>query len=512
MQSNFEKVKAFVSQKKVYIPIIIIVAIVVIFLFRNGNDVTLTKVESNYGNLIQTVKATGQVTSVTDLDLSFKKQGIVKSISVAVGSKVKKGQVLASLSSGSESADLSRARASVAVAEAKLKKVLEGATSEEITLARVSLETAKTDLANATNTQNTLVRNAYSNLLNSNIEAVSSNTNDNKTPPTVSGTYNLGKEGSITLSVYNTGSGVLFSASGLISGAGAVSTTNPQKIGDSGLYILFPSSSDMAGSTWIIDIPNKKASDYLTNQNAYDSAIKTKDAVLSSAQSLVNQREAELSLKQAEARGSDIALAEAEILSAKAGLQQAGANYEDTLIRAPESGTVTKVNIKYGEVSEANKSSIVLQDVSNLYVEALINESNIANIVIGQPVEITFDALGDLNKFTGTVSHIDPSSETSEGIVNYKIKVSINEQNPNIRPGMNSEITITTLNKPEVFAISKAAIVERDGKSYVNLVTNEKKNTYKEVEVTTGVSGDGNMIEILSGVTRGDNIAIVTKN
>jgi len=512
MQSKLEKIKSFVSQKKVYISVIIILVILGIFFFKNGDDVTITKVESNYGNLIQTVKATGQVTSVTDLNLSFKKPGIVRTVSVAVGSKVRKGQVLASLSSGSESADLSRARANVALAEAKLKKVLEGATSEEITLARVSLENAKSDLINASNTQDTLVRNAYSNLLNSNIEAVSLNTNDNKVPPTVTGNYNLGKEGSITLSVYNTGSGLLFSLSGLVSGSGTVSTTNPQKIGESGLYILFPSSNDMAGSSWIIDIPNKKAANYLSNQNAYDSALKTKDSVLSSAQSLVNQREAELAVKQANARGSDIALAEAEILSAKAGLQQAGANYEDTLIRAPQSGTVTKVNIKYGEVAEANKASIVLQDVSNLYVEALINESNIANIVIGQGVEITFDALGDLNKFTGIVSHIDPSSETTEGIVNYKIKVSINEKNPNIRPGMNAEITITTLNKPEVFAISKAAIVERDGKSYVNVITNDKKNTYQEVEVTTGVSGDGNMIEILSGVTSEDNIAIVTKN
>jgi len=511
MQLNLEKIKVFASKKSVYVSAIIIVVVLAILFFRNSEDVTVTKVESNSGNLIQTVKATGQVTSVTDLNLSFKKSGIVRTVSAVVGSKVRQGQVLASLSSGSEAADLSRARANVALAEAKLKKILEGATSEEVTLARVSLENAKSDLANATNTQNTLVKNAYSNLLNSDIEAISSNSNDNRTSPTINGTYNLGKEGSITLSVYNTGSGVLFSMSGLVTGTGTVSTTNPQKIGESGLYILFPSSNDMAGSTWTIDIPNKKASDYLTNQNAYDSALKTKDSVLSSAQSLVNQKEAELAIKQAAARGSDIALGEAEVLSAKAGLQQAGANYEDTLIRAPQGGTITKVNIKYGEVANANETSIILQDVSNLYVEALINESNIANIVIGQPVAITFDALGDLNKFTGVVSHIDPSSETSEGIVNYKIKVSIDEKNPNIRPGMNAEIVITTLNKPEVLSIPKAAIVERDGKSYVNVITDEKRNKYKEVEVTTGLSGDGNMVEILSGITSADNIATVVK-
>lgn len=511
MNEKLEKIKAFAFQKTVYISAIVIVAVLAFVFLRNSEDVTITKVESNSGNLIQTVKATGQVTSVTDLNLSFKKSGVVRTVSVDVGSKVRQGKVLASLSSGSESADLSRARANVALAEAKLKKILEGATSEEVTLARVSLENAKSDLVNASNIQDTLVRNAYLNLINSKIEAVSENTNDNKTPPTINGTYSLGKEGSIRLNVYNTGSGFFFSANGLVSGTGTVSTTNPQKIGESGLYIIFPSSNDMAGSTWIIDIPNKKASNYLSNKNAYDSALKTKDSVLSSAQSLVNQKEAELAIKQAAARGSDIALGEAEILSAKAGLQQAGANYEDTLIRAPKNGTITKVNIKIGEVSNANTTFIILQDVSNLYVEALINESNIAGILLGQTVEISFDALGSLAKFTGLVSHIDPASETSEGIVNYKIKVSINEKNSNIRPGMNSEIIITTLSKADVLSIPKAALIERDGKSYVNVITDEKSNKYKEVEVTVGVSGDGNMIEILSGINSSDDIAIVTK-
>ena len=58
-----------------------------------------------------------------------------------------------------------QARAGVALAEAKLQKIKEGATSEEITLAKVALNNAKTDLANTKNTQDNLVSNAYKLLL-----------------------------------------------------------------------------------------------------------------------------------------------------------------------------------------------------------------------------------------------------------------------------------------------------------------------------------------------------------
>ena len=127
-------------------------------------------------------------------------------------------------------------------------------------------------------TQNTLVANAYSKLLNSSLEARSENVNDTRELPTINGTYALGKEGKITVNVYNSGSGLLFSTSGLVTDSGYVNTTNAQKLGDSGSYILFPSTTNLAGASFVIDIPNKKASDYLTNENAYNSALKTRES------------------------------------------------------------------------------------------------------------------------------------------------------------------------------------------------------------------------------------------
>jgi len=506
-----EKIKNFIIRRKITIAIVVVLVIIVFLVLQKNNTPKFTLIQPSFGTLARTVKATGQVVSAVDLDLSFPKSGFASVVKVSVGDKVKKGDVLLSLDAANDLASLTKARAALLGAEAKLKKTIAGASNEEISLAQVNLENAKQDLANIKNTQNTLVSNAYNNLLNSTLEASPVGSQSTTViAPTISGTYTLSKESPININVYSTGNGLMFSASGAVSGEGIVSTTTPQPIGNSGLYLLFTSTTNIGNSNWVINIPNKKASDYLANQNAYQSALNTKDAAISSAQSLVNQREAELALKLASARDADIDLAKADVLSAQGGLEQAQKAYSDNIIKAPADGTITKVDVKYGELATANTPVITLEDIDNLYIEALINESNISEIALNQPVAITFDALPG-EKFMGTVYHIDPSSLTSSGVVNYKIKVLLSEKNPNIRSGMNAEISITVASKDNVLSVSKAAIKNIEGKNFVDIAPVKDKSDLVQTEVTLGDMGDGNMIEVLSGVNKESNIAISEK-
>ncbi|HEY4478048.1 MAG TPA: HlyD family efflux transporter periplasmic adaptor subunit, partial [Candidatus Paceibacterota bacterium] len=210
--------------------------------------------------------------------------------------------------------------------------------------------------------------------------------------------------------------------------------------------------------------------------------------------------------------------------SAEGELERAQASYGDNLIIAPESGTITKVSTKYGELASTSVPVITLEDVDNLYIEADINESNIASIKVGQTVDTTFDALGKDRVFKGTISHVDPSSVTTDGVVNYKIKVLIGEENFAIRPGMNAEISVLIQSIENVISVPNAAIIESEElvvvdnsvphiytpgpqyKKYLNVVNGDE---YNKVEVKTGMMGDGNMVEILSGITKEDKIAII---
>jgi HlyD family secretion protein len=419
------KIKSWSTRRKVFFVILLLIAIFLGYKKFGPTDNSSSVVAEKVAriNLAKTVLATGQVTSKTDLSLSFSNSGIVKVLNVSVGDKVYKGQVLARLDQGVELAELTKARAMVAQAQAKYNKIIEGSTDSELTLAKVLLENAKTDYKKTQAQQDVIVNNAY----------------------------------------------------------------------EKAKY-----HSDNAEEASI-------------NDAAYESAVKARDTAMATLQSVINQRQAELDIKQASARTSDLDLAKADILSAQGSLESANSKYENTLLRAPGSGTITSVDIKLGELAVSQKQVMVLQDISSLYLEANINEANIAIIKIGHPVKITYDALGPEKVFQGEVSSIDPSSNSTDGIVNYKIKVSLKDSDSVIRPGMNANIVITTFTKDNVLVAPLLSIKTTDGVSTVGLITNDKRKLYKDVPVVIGLVGDGNLVEIQSGLNEGDSVVVINK-
>ncbi len=497
-----EKTKTFfqknIKRKRTWIILGFILVIILYFIFKTPSSVANTVTDiAKVSNLKETVLATGQVVSNTDLNLSFNSTGVVKSVKVKVGDKVKAGTILATLVQGTELASLTSARGALAAANARLRRTTEGASNEEINLSQVILDQTKI-------TQDQLVRNAYDNLLNSTLEAIPDNGTSDYIAPIISGTYSAGKEGIIKIKSYYSVGGTSFTSSGITEGSGISNTIIAQPIGNSGLYIKFPSNTNINVTDWVINIPNKKAPNYLANYNAYQSA-------LTGAKSAIDQRTAELALKKSVARGADIDLANADVLSAEGQVQAAEARYNNTVITAPVDGTITSIDIKIGELTQAGKSAIVLQDVSNIYLETNINEANISSLSIGLPVEITYDSFGPDKIFKGVITKIDPSSTVISGVVNYKVTAST-EQLLELRPGMTANMTIKVREKDGVLSIQSRSIVTDDkGNRTVRIITNKRRMKYKSVPVVTGIEGDGGMVEVLSGLSVGDEFVLLIK-
>jgi HlyD family secretion protein len=486
--------------------------------YKSGNDTSNIITElAKVRDLKQTVLATGQVVSNTDLNLSFKVSGIVRKVNVTVGQKVKEGEVLAYLEQKDQQAALTSARGSLAQAQANYQRVLEGATSEEVLVAQravdaaqVTLDNTKTSLENTKNQQDVLVANAYSAYLNSGLEAIAATGNLNTSNPTVSGTYTGSAEGQYVIRQ----AGKYFFTQGLeTTGDVAISTNSPVTLGTKGLYIQFPITYISSNSDyWLVNIPNTKAATYLANYNAYNSALQTKNSAISTAQSAVNSAQAayeqalaSLNLKKAEARPADVKASQAQVLSAQGQVEAAQSALENTLIRAPSNGTITSIDFKPGELASALKEVIVLQDVENLYLEANISEANISGIKIGQVVDVTFDALGPDEKHTAQVSSVDPASTVVQGVVNYKVKAEI-ERVDEVKPGMTANMTILTIEKPQALSIPERAIINSEGKKFVRVVSDNKSKKYSEVEVMVGISADGGFAEVLSGIKENDEV------
>jgi RND family efflux transporter MFP subunit len=365
-----------------------------------------------------------------------------------------------------------------------------------LTIAQQQASISKDNVANVTSQQNLLVKNAYANLLNSTPEAVPSDNTENYLAPIISGNYTLGQEGTIYLHFYNSSGGISFTASGLTTGTGMSNSITSQPIGNSGLYLKAASAS-LDTPDWVIEIPNKKATNYLTNYNAYQLALETRDKAIADAQA--NTESANFS-----------SIADAEIIQAQASIDSINARIENARIIAPESGMITQIDIKVGELAQATKEALKLLNVENLHTEALVSEADIASVLVGQSIDNTFDALGPDKHFTTLVLTVNPASTVVSGVVNYKVTGSL-EKIPEVKPGMTANMTITVAEKKNVLVVPSSAIINKNGKKIVRVINDPKNKTYSEVEVQTGLEADGGLVEIISGLSAGEEIVTYLK-
>ena len=150
--------------------------------------------------------------------------------------------------------------------------------------------------------------------------------------------------------------------------------------------------------------------------------------------------------------------------------------------------------IKVETANSENAFIKVLSD-SNFTTEVAVEESDIANIQIGQFVEITLEAIED-TVLTGQVSFISSTAaQDNNGIVTYLVKIDIAETNDApIREGMTTEVNFIIGQALDVLAVPNEVLVDEN---FVLLQNGERR------EVVTGFS-DGNLIEIKSGLAVGD--------
>ncbi len=115
--------------------------------------------------------------------------------------------------------------------------------------------------------------------------------------------------------------------------------------------------------------------------------------------------------------------AEARIQAAEAGRRFARANLENTVIRAPFTGTVLRKEAEIGEVVAPSVGGgltrgavVTMADLTTLEVEVDVNEAYIARVRNGQPARITLDAYPDTS-FRGEVRQVVPTADRQRATV-----------------------------------------------------------------------------------------------
>jgi HlyD family secretion protein len=240
--------------------------------------------------------------------------------------------------------------------------------------------------------------------------------------------------------------------------------------------------------------------------------------------SLISERDLELvrtTLAVSEAEADAAAESAGE---AAATLRAARDDLEKTVIASPIEGTVTSLNVEEGEIvitGTMNNPGTVLMTISNLSgmeVRAEIDETDVARVRPGQPVEISVDAFADTT-LSGIVSVVGSSSSLAKGYTpspeersTFDVRVRIESSLPGLRPGMTTTVDIVTSTADSVLSVPLQALVLRElgkGESrqeYEGIFT-VKDGRSDFVPVNTGISDDMN-IEIFETLEKDIPIVI----
>jgi multidrug resistance efflux pump len=159
-------------------------------------------------------------------------------------------------------------------------------------------------------------------------------------------------------------------------------------------------------------------------------------AAVAAAQAQYDAAQARLDQIMAGATQEQIAVAEANVAQAQATADLAQANLDKLQLTAPFAGTIGNVNTREGELLAAGQTVLALGDLSSLHVETTdLSEVDVARVAVGQPVNVTFDALKG-QTLQGRVTRIAPMSSASQGGVNYTVIVELDQLDPALRWGM----------------------------------------------------------------------------
>ncbi|MBI4134176.1 MAG: efflux RND transporter periplasmic adaptor subunit [Candidatus Terrybacteria bacterium] len=481
------------------------------------------------GTLVERVLATGSVKKADEVALAFVASGRISVVAVKAGDHVDAERELARLETASLSAQVRNAEAAFTTAQANLAKIEAGASTQDIAVAQASVQSAETALQNAKDAAAKALEKEYLDAFNTiqgiraaadsaiqtldayfmpcgtgqcweswgsfytSLEAVRSAESQKPPADAARDRIRATVEGVPSAAAFTSVDAALTSLKSdlAIVRAGAQAT-----------YDALQAAADKTAVLTVLTDLDTKLAAIRNDEQAVISARSSNDASTLSAEAALATAQAQLALKQAAARDVDLNPLRAQVDQARATLEAARVALDNAILRAPVSGTITKVNIRKGEVASVSLSALVLLPDAPFTLEAKVPEADIARISIGDSLALTLDAIPDI-EFHGTIIHIDPAQEEVGGVITYRITASMDDSDDRVRQGMTANLDIETERRENALFVPQRAVMEEGGKRYVRIL---RDGAVERVEVTIGIRSADGMLEIVSGLREGEEI------
>jgi HlyD family secretion protein len=259
-------------------------------------------------------------------------------------------------------------------------------------------------------------------------------------------------------------------------------------------------------------------------------------------------------LAQAQAR---VAQAKAQKDSADRHIGQADANLthaadvlKKTTYQAPFDGMITNLPVRESETvvigiqNSPGSTLMTLADMSVITAEVKVDETDIVNVQMGQPAQVTIDAMpkkifkavvtqiGDNAMVRSTGVSTSQQTSTTQEAKDFKVVVTLQDPPQDLRPGLSATAKITTATKSQALTIPLQALTvrrqadlapknEKDEKNSVEAATPQSDHSKDKQEiqgvfvirnhkaefipVDTGIAGTTD-IEVIKGLSQGDEV------
>ncbi len=426
---------------------ILIVVLFAAFAISRGLQANSAKVLEtgtvHRGTLLATVSATGAISPLRQAELAFAATGSITKLDVKQGDPVKAGQVLASLDTRALEYQLAQAEASLAAAQAKFDQ-LKSPSAGDLAAAQAQVASAEAALA----------------------QLKSPNPND-----LASARADLDKA-----------QAALAQAQAAYDRAGGAS--NP-------LIGMLPQSLQLQQAT----------DDYQKALALYNARTAPTDSQVKQAQATLEQARAQLA-KLSQPSANDLKAAQASVDQATAARDLAKANIDNAVIRAPFDGIVTHVDYDLGSFATAARTVLGVADVSELRVKLNIDETDIAQVRVGQDVTIGLDAYPDLT-LNAKVAEVAATATTVQGVTNYVVTIALKPDQAPMKIGMTADANIVVAKKDNVLLVPNQAVRAVASKRYVTIVKSGGQT--EQIEVQLGLANDQET-EVLSGLSEGQQV------
>lgn len=178
----------------------------------------------------------------------------------------------------------------------------------------------------------------------------------------------------------------------------------------------------------------------------------------------------------------------------------------NTKLTSPINGLITAAPELVAPINILPTDVFTVIDPQSLIFRVLIDELDLNLIYEGQRATVSFDALPGLET-ESTISNIALTSTVSTSGTAFEVEFALPNLDLNqVRLGLNGDAKVVLEEKKQVGSIPLEALYVKDGRQYVKVLDQNKKQVIEKT-VTTGLETEDD-IEILSGLEWGDLIVI----